>query len=622
MSSQQQQTFLTKGNFQKIVEFLRNHYATRMKLTAIPERLDTRIQSTVQHYMREVAKMNAASVPATALNHEVLRESTSSIDTWMRRQEPVPIQPTPNPRMQAQTQAAAQAQAAQAQAAQAQAAQAQARMQNKVSAIRTSAVPATRIAQFDDMNNLFDSQQQQQQQQLGSSVPQNLLSPEFQYANADEEEDPVVLMERIKKQRDDEYRSSAPPSAPPKMEVIDPTPQAQPAPPRTTPLPQDYIIPQEDVVKYRESEYNIFMTSSDRDWIRNKGENRYNFSVNFNPGNRTGFGLSPSVQERFRNIVRLEFVKALLPTESLTTLVRTTAITPSVVTNADRIVNVLSLPFVGVRIAEMNANVFSTNPREDNTFALLQYDSTWNSDSSASASNPSKNRVGYTGFIPKFLKCQRVYDPTPLTTLQKLTIRLERHDGAVLSDDPDVMSVVRISLSSATAGIGAPNNSVYAQSDNEYMFVQTSTYFPFSAFAEGDLIHVQGYAAAASGGGAPTNATLVDFNESVNSATGHYVVAIAHVDGTGAIVDGANAVGYANILILRSRFLDPTTGSTTRAYYGGSSVEEGQLEIRIDGQPSVAAVCGLINLSRQTHLVLRVITREVDASTNIRPDNV
>jgi hypothetical protein len=370
-------------------------------------------------------------------------------------------------------------------------------------------------------------------------------------------------------------------------------------------------------------EYNIFLTSSDRDWMRNKGENRYNFSVNFNPGNRTGFGLSPSVQERFRNIVRLEFVKALLPTESLTTLVRTTAITPSVVTNADRIVNLFSLPFVGVLIAEVNANGFSTNPREDNTFALLQYDSTWNSDSSANISNPSKNRVGYTGFIPKFLKCQRVYEPTPLTTLQKLTIRMERHDGIVLSDDPDVMSVTRICLSSATSGIAVTNISMYAQSGNEYIFVQTSAYFPFSAFAEGDLINLQGYAAAASGAGTPAPGTLLDFNENVNSAAGHHVVAIAYVDpATGTIVDGANSVGYANVLILRSRFVDPTTGSTARSYYGGSTTEEGQLEIRINAQPSVSGTCGLINLSRQTHLVLRVITREVDSSTNIRPDNV
>ena len=47
------------------------------------------------------------------------------------------------------------------------------------------------------------------------------------------------------------------------------------------PRPQDYIIPQEDIVKYRETELNLFITSADRDWFRNTTENRYNFTVNF-----------------------------------------------------------------------------------------------------------------------------------------------------------------------------------------------------------------------------------------------------------------------------------------------------------------------------------------------------
>jgi hypothetical protein len=179
-----------------------------------------------------------------------------------------------------------------------------------------------------------------------------------------------------------------------------------------------------------------------------------------------------------------------------------------------------------------------------------------------------------------------------------------------------------VCLSSATSGIAATNNSVYAQTGNEYTFVQTSIYFPFSAFSEGDLINIQGYAAAASGAGTPAATTLLDFSDAINTPVGHYVVAIAHTDGAGNIVDGANSVGYANILIIRSRFVDPSTGSTARSYYGGSAGEEGQLETRINGQPSVAASCGVINLSRQTHLVLRVITRDVDASTNVRPDNV
>jgi hypothetical protein len=101
-----------------------------------------------------------------------------------------------------------------------------------------------------------------------------------------------------------------------------------------------------------------------------------------------------------------------------------------------------------------------------------------------------------------------------------------------------------------------------------------------------------------------------------------YVVAIAYVSSAGNIVSGVNASGYANVIIVRSRFADPTTGSTSRSYFGGSSTEEGYLELRIRDQASTASTAALLNLSRQTHFVLRVVTRDMDAASNIRPDNV
>jgi hypothetical protein len=592
-----QQQFLNGQNYQRIVGFLRQHYMSRLGTQSLPERLDNRIQNTAKHYMTEVFKAHGASAPVQSLNQEVVQETTTSLDNWIQKNmvvPPVPIKTKPvntlpvGGPINKPTQPIQQTQQ-----------------------ISSQATPQTQRPSR-DFEDVFQSSHQN-----------NILSPDFTYGDMNEEEDPIVLMKRVQKQREDEFRAMNPNNVVPQMEIkeVKETPSA---PVRETPLPQDYIIPQEDVVKYKETEYNIFLTSSDRDWLRNKGENRYYFSVNFNPGNRTGYGLSPSVQQRFQNIQRIEFIKTLLPTEPLTTLVRTTQTSPSLITNTDRVINVLSLPFIGVRIAELNANGFSSNPYEDNSFAFVQYDSTWNSDISMSGANPAKSTVGYTGFIPKFLKCQRVYDPTPLTTLHKLTIRMERHDGELLNTDPDVLYIQRICLSSATTGIAGTNNSLYAQAGNEYIFVQTSTYFPFSAIMEGDHIHIQGFAAAASGSGSPVSSALLDFNDYINASAGHYIVAVAHVNGSGTIIDGVNSVGYANILILRSRFDDPKTGSVSRtgSYFGGSSGQENELEQRINDQPSTAANAGLINLSRQTHVVLRVITRDLDASSNIRPDNV
>ena len=613
-----QSAFLTNANYQNVVGFLRKHYASRLGSASIPERMDGRIQKTVQHFMTEVAKIHGTQKPVQQLDQEVVREATRSIDEWLRRQDgpevPTLVRPPPVAALAPQVIPKATTVSAAAYS------------RPRVPATPTG-VPAPAYDEMSAVAAIFDRK--------GSDAASAWPAPV-----EEEQEDPVQLMKKAQRIREAEMLGG---KSTPRMEVaelattsVDPTPQSQPPPIRTAPLPQDYIIPQEPVVKYRNTEYNIFLTSSDRDWFRNRAENRYNFSVSFNPGNRAGYGYSPSVQERFRNIERVEFVKAIIPTESLTQLIRSTASGAGTL-NADRVVNVLSLPFAGVRIAELNNNGFSTNPREDNTFALVQYDATWNSNTamnqaSTSAAGPLSS-VGYTAMIPKFLKCQRVYEPTPLAGLQKLTVRMERHDGALLSNDCDVFAIRRICLSSnityaagpPVTGIASADATNYGGSDNQYIYVQTDTYFPGSAIAEGDLLNIQGYTVAATGTSTPSESTRLDFENYINAPGSLNVVAVAYVwdnGGTITLSPGVNAAGYANVIILRSRFVDPTTGSVSRSYFGGDATQEGYLEQRIRDQDSTAATAALINLSRQTHFVLRVITRDMDAASNIRPDNV
>jgi hypothetical protein len=404
-------------------------------------------------------------------------------------------------------------------------------------------------------------------------------------------------------------------------------PQAEAPPPLLAPRPQDYIIPQEDIVKYRETEYNIFITSSDRDWLRNNTENRYNFSVNFNTGSKkSGFSFNTAIQERFRNIQRIEFVKAIVPVEALSPLVRVTSNNPSVVYDVTRVINVFSLPFASVRIAEVNGNGFSTNPEEDNTFAIVQYDTTWSSDLSAPANTnvgaaSILTKSGYTGMIPKFLKAQRVYTPNPLATLQRLSFRMERHNGDVLSNESDVLSLKRIVMSGNFSTLGT-NGTLYSVNSpqHSYIFLETAKYFPFSAVSEGDHIQIAGYAPAT------TSTASTDFAKYVNRDAGHYVVSVGYVNGAGAVVDGRNTSGYCNVIVLRSRFDDPSTGSVGRgsSYFGGDSGSEDIFAGKLDNvtfEPDLSGAA-LINLSRQTHFVLRIITRDFDASSNIRPDNV
>jgi len=466
-----------------------------------------------------------------------------------------------------------------------------------------------------------------------------------------DEEDPVLLLQRMQQRREEQSRAlginaavPAPANAPPRLEIREEAkpsaanpvpPQADAPPPLLAPRPQDYIIPQEDIVKYRETEYNIFVTSSDRDWLRNSQENRYNFSVIMNPGNSlNGFAYNTGIRQRFRNIQRVEFVKAIVPIESLTSLVRVVGVSDGgdPIYDTSRVVNVFSFPFSSVRIAELDSNGFSTNAEEDNTFAVVQYDTTWSSDltvpapyGGSSASPATKS--GYAGLIPKFIKCQRVYSPTPKDNLQKLTIRLERHNNELLSGDSDVQFISRIGLSGTLTSIGTDNTnySVSPSIPNPYVFLKTNNYFLYSAICEGDLINVKGFTVVR--GGAPADSTCVDFETWVNRNNGHYVVAVGYVDGSNNIQIGRNDAGYCNIIILRSRFNDPTVNNAsintlrTQSYFGGSVVEEGTLAEQLRDQ-AVSTGTGLINMSRQVHVVLRIVTRDFDAGSNIRPDNV
>jgi len=617
--------FLSNANYGRVVGFLRQHYARQTGVTAINEKTDTRLQKTVQHYMNEVARAQGTSKPLTGLNQEVVRETTTSMDAWIKKNEVIPTgmaQKRGGPSTVTPFGIATEGTALSA-----------SRMgsgkglrtsQEAVIAAATASKSLPEFAEKADVNRIFDTMEHRFNTIAADRAA--IATPQFSLPQDSLEiaEDPVSLMQKIQKQREEEAAAlgiTTPPVAvPPKLVIreeppvatIDPIvpPQPTPPPPSLGLRQQDYVIPQEPVVKYIEKETNIFLSSLDRDWSRDNGENRYNFSIKFNPGNtRSGYGLSPAIHQRFRNIVRIEFVKTIVPTEGLDAVVRNTGSSGSPTYDTSRIYNVFSFPYVAVRIAELNTNGFSTNPDQDNnTFAMIHYDSTWMADNASS----NTNRSAYTSMIPKFLKCQRVYEPTPLGSLQKLSIRLERPSMDLISSSNDAFDLSGVFLSANVPG-GITNNSVYNVSGNNYIFLQTSTYFLQTAFGEDDRIYIQNVVATGA-----TTAAANDFTAFINQSSGHLVVGIASNTG-GTITDGANAQGYANYVIIRSRFMDPTTGSVARDPFGGASTDTALGDAL---KVAVQSNARMINANRQVHMVFRIITREMDSASNIRPDNV
>lgn len=373
-------------------------------------------------------------------------------------------------------------------------------------------------------------------------------------------------------------------------------------------LQQDNIIREENVISWKETEYNVFLYSVDRNWLNNTRENRYNFSVVFDPGNN-GNVLPPTqqVQRKFKNITRIELVKAILPIEGLTTLIKQDPIKGN---DTSYQLNVLSFPYVTVVIDELDSNNWGTDNMIDKSFGVIQYDANWLSDPFSGADSR-----GYTAFIPKFMKCQKVYTPTPLSTLQKLSISLVQPNGNLISTSQDALDIDTI------FGAGAPLTAgsvfdIVVGGQPKYFFIFTSAFFSRFQFTMGDIIRVGNFNYLPE----VTNTipALNEFATWINNTSGYVVAGIGYRDPTGgAFVDGANAVGYANCIIIDARYFDPISGSTELAPFG--------LNINNDlsaNAPYLLIPRRIINLSRQVQLVFRIITRELDPLGQIRADNM
>jgi hypothetical protein len=399
--------------------------------------------------------------------------------------------------------------------------------------------------------------------------------------------------------------------------------------PNVSVLPQNNLVREDPVVSYREIENNLFIYSADRDWLRNNKENRYNFTVNFDPAaNGQGFGPGLASQQKFKNIVRIELIKAIMPGESLSVTVYRDN-TQKQDTDTGYQDNILNLPYVTVRIAELENNNYGTDNFLDRSFGVLQYDAQWVSDQTRQS-----NTRGFLAMIPKFLKCQKEYYPTPLSTLQKMTIDLRRPNGELISVSPDTFDIGGIicpqtgNVVSTTFPFTIPLT--YGSGNNAYnvlippstgaaanFYINTSKYFSKFEISEGDRIQISGYNYSDSVLADPANgAALRDFCSWINRPEGHIVLDAAYSPTTSTLVDGFNDVGYANFIVIQARYQDPTTGSVLLNPFGpnfGATLHAFGANLQ--------SPVRLMNMNKQLQLVFRIITREMDSLPQLRPDN-
>jgi hypothetical protein len=228
--------------------------------------------------------------------------------------------------------------------------------------------------------------------------------------------------------------------------------------------------------------------------------------------------------------------------------------------------------------------------------------------------------------IPKFLKCQRVYNPTPLATLTKLTLQLQTPFGNILNESLDTLDIKFIvgcsrniytgATSKYINSTGTANNIRDGASGNSLFFViVTNTFFSQYLFSANDLIQVKGTDTSLISGNVTARA---DFKSYLENTNGLRIVATGYTAST-TPNDGANPVGYCNYIIVDTRYSDPTTGLTTVLPFGGDTASSVALENAMNGVTFTGA--RLINLTKQTQLTFRVITRDMDSTTRMRANN-
>ena len=468
-------------------------------------------------------------------------------------------------------------------------------------------------------------------------------------------------------------------------------------------LQQDMIIKQQDIQSYKETEYNLSIYSADRNWetSANTLENRFNFTVNlFSDNSPNGVNLMPKSANRLKNIVRIEFVKAIIPIEATDIVIRKKSSTDSpthiqAMINAQAVAiasvnagvsiastpasnlaqlnlsklieynnlfgdspgatgttlnkfkydttyvkSIYSYPFVTLNVDELDTNTFGTNNSMDNAFGILQYDSNW---------TDNTDSLGFTSLIPKHMKCQRVFSPTPLATLNKMSIRLQQPNGKLVNAVQDTLDIKGLFLSMYSSireyfsGNIDLSGTPYADTVGEYIWIDCKQWFSRFQFNIGDRIQIKNLTSIQ-----PSTA-VTDLINYLQNTDGLLVAGTAYLrpitsqelidlrldpavplvitnglpntTATQVLADGCNTAGYAQYLILRGKFNDPTTGATTILPYGNQADNSAVATSMITGITKINPG-RLINLSKQTQLIFRVITREYDSTSMLRPDNL
>ena len=691
-AQQNRKVFFSEQNEQLLYSMLSNNFSQRLG-ASLNEKQVSRLERGLEHYMSEVFQTNS-SLPVQSLNKEVLSATVSDFNEYLQREESLK-RATPQA-FQETSQRYDQIQLDRQRSMEPPRPSIPDYVQPIIIKEDDSTAALTLFEEAKKRRNMEMSAQADEQLQRRSASAMKPLYLQDQEVRPDPRALYSTQLDMVAAGQNGQLALSG-------RADINPT-IARPGPTiaSRSVLQQDMIIKQEDIQSYKETEYNLSIYSADRNWEGPLTEqNRFNFTANLFSGNSpTGLNLMPKSANRLRNIVRIEFVKAVIPIEATDIVVRKISSTDSpnyiqALINAQAVAitsvnagvdtastsasnlgqinlnklieynnligdspgtlgvngsafnhtkydtsyvkSVYSFPFITLNVDELDTNTFGTNNSMDNAFGILQYDSNW---------TDNTDSLGFTSLIPKHMKCQRVFSPTPLATLNKMTIRLQQPNGNLVNTVPDTLDIKGLFLSSYASireyfsGNIDLSGTPYSDGIGEYIWIDCARWFSRFQVAVGDRIQIKNLTST------QPSAAVTDLINFLQNTDGLIVAGTAFLKPITAtdllaagltssqitnglpnttanqvLADDCNTAGYSNYIIVRGKFYDPTLGNTGIQPYGNQADNSTLSTSMLSGITAIKPG-RLINLSRQTQLIFRVVTREYDSTSLVRPDNL
>jgi len=371
--------------------------------------------------------------------------------------------------------------------------------------------------------------------------------------------------------------------------------------------------------KYIDKVHYININSVDRQWEQNE-ENRFSFKVLFNQ-NSTFTGAS--ISQLYRNIVSVELVSAILPMDT------------AINTFDTRIYGgLMKYPYLLLRIDELDSVFRGTNDWADRAFSTLLFDkvyftNTLSTDyiSGYTTGTPFTsvvNSAPRTSFAPEYLRGFMKFNPAyfekkkfynnPLASLSRMTITITDPRGNFINTQNDVLAINAITFTdpldvlALNAGDFEINPTFAfpyaAQSTYKMIKIASTTVFSNRLFRIGDKILIRDFTMTNAG---TDNGKFVAF---ITRSEGHTIINL-DVEINEAVAGVTNNKSFIqNMYISPEGTFDNTTKAVT-GYYHTTNLNFG------------GAVYGtLINMDLQSHLLFRIVTREVDTSGTLQPINV